>query len=59
MTTVTMSMPATATVEAAPRKRGLLARVMTAMMEARMRQAEREIVRVQHLLPQIEIGKID
>ena len=59
MTTVTLSMPATAAVEAAPRKRNLLARVMTAVMEARMRQAAREIARVQHLLPQIEIGKID
>jgi hypothetical protein len=52
-------MPATVTVESAPRKRGAFARFIHAITEARMRQAEREIARVRHLLPQIEIGKTD
>jgi hypothetical protein len=59
MTSATLSMPATVTVESAPRKRGAFARFIHAITEARMRQAEREIARVRHLLPQIEIGKID
>jgi hypothetical protein len=52
-------MPAAVTVESVPRKRGAFARFIHAVTEARMRQAEREIARVRHLLPQIEIGKID
>ena len=59
MTSATLSIPATGTVESTPRKRSLFARFIHAVTEARMRQAEREIARVRHLLPQIEIGKID
>ena len=51
MTSATLSLPTGATVGAAPRKRGFFARLMTAIVEARMRQVEREVERYKHLIP--------
>jgi hypothetical protein len=50
MTSATLSMPATVTAETAPRKSGFFARLSAAIIEARMRQVEREIARYQHLI---------
>jgi hypothetical protein len=59
MTSATMSLPTaatgeTVTVEAAPRKSGFFARLMAALIAARMRQAERDIARYKHLIREIK-----
>ena len=51
MTSATLSLPPAATVETAPAKRGFFARLSAAIVEARMRQVEREVLRYKHLLP--------
>ena len=43
--------PAAGAVTDAPRRRGLLARFVDALVESRMRQAERELRRYRHLMP--------
>jgi len=54
MTPATLSLPTTGTVETAPRKTGFFARLMAAMIAARMRQAERDIARYKHLIREIK-----
>jgi hypothetical protein len=55
MTSATLSLPTAVTVETTPRKTGFFARLMAAIVAARMRQAERDIARYKHLIPQYEI----
>ncbi len=54
MTSATLSLPTTVTVETAPRKTSFFARVMTAIVAARMRQVERDIARYKHLIRDIK-----
>ena len=54
MTSATLSLPTAGTVAAAPRKTGFFARAMAAIVAARMRQAERDIARYKHLIPDIK-----
>ncbi len=51
MTSASLSLPTTATVETKPAKRSFFARLSAAIIEARMRQVEREVLRYKHLLP--------
>ena len=50
MATITYG-TATPSAAAAPKRKSFFARVMDALMEARFRQAEREIARFRHLMP--------
>lgn len=59
MTSATLSMPTAPTAEATPAKRGFFARALDAIVEARMRQVEREMERYRHLIPQIELRQPD
>jgi hypothetical protein len=43
--------PAARTPAVAPQRRGFLARFVDALVESRMRQAERELRRYRHLIP--------
>jgi hypothetical protein len=55
MTSATLSLPTAVTVETAPRKSSFFARVMAAIIAARMRQAERDVARYKHLFPNIKV----
>jgi hypothetical protein len=52
MTTATLRLSSPIAAAAAPAKKGLLARFYTALMEARMRAAMREIAMRKHLVPE-------
>ena len=52
MTTATLPLPTRLSAAQSKPKKGLLARVFDAMVEARMRQAVREIAHHRHLVPE-------
>ena len=52
MTTATLRLSSPVAAPAAPAKKGLFARIYTAMMEARMRAAMHEIAMRKHLVPE-------
>ena len=52
MTTATLRLSSPVSAASGPAKKGLFARIYTAMMEARMRAAMREIAMRQHLVPE-------
>jgi hypothetical protein len=52
MTTATLRLSSPISAAAGPAKKGLFTRIYNALMEARMRQAMREIAMRRHLVPE-------